>query len=190
MINLIGHKYRAELAAAKRNVILRKYVSTLILLIVGIAACYGVGYMMLDIQQREYEKQIATYAPQREWFNATVDDARVFNKNLAVAKSILSNEVIYSYLVLTITSQLPPGAVLANLSLRTKDLAQPIPLTIVAKTPNDAVATKNAFDQSTVFKDTKLKTVDKTLNDEYPYTAVLITTIDMELYLKRQGAIQ
>ncbi len=187
MINLLSQEYRSELAAAKRNVILRKYVFTLVFLAVGIAACYGIGYFMLDEEKKHFEQEASVYEPQRKQYAETVKQAQDFNKNLRIAKSILDNEIIYSKLIGVLSDSLPNNVVLTNFSLRTKDLAQPIAITISVKSPNDAVATKTKFEQGTIFKDTKLKTIDKSMNTDYPYTAVLITTLDKKEYLAMQS---
>ncbi|MFZ2494202.1 MAG: hypothetical protein WAW60_00315 [Candidatus Saccharimonadales bacterium] len=187
MINLLSQEHRAQLAAAKRNVILRKYVITLMFLIGGIVACYGVGYFMLDEEKKHYQQQLSIYEPQRNAYADTTKQAQDFSKNLRIAKSILDNEIVYSDLIMTLSENLPSNVVLTNLSLRTKELAQPISITINVKTPNDAVATKTKFQQGIIFKDTKIKTIDKSMSNDYPYTAVIITTLDQKAYLAEQA---
>ncbi len=190
MINLLSPEYRAELAAAKRNIILRKYVVTLLFLAIGVGACYGIGYIMLEEEKKHYQQEIAVYEPKRQEYAATVTKAQSFNKNLRIAKSILDNEIIYSDLIIAISNNLPSNVVLANLSLRTKELAQPISITVSIKSPDDAVKTKTKFEQGKIFKDTKIKTIEKSTNGDYPYSAVLITTLDKKEYLAFQAEQQ
>ena len=145
---------------------------------------------MSEEEKKHYQQEIAVYEPKRQEYAATVTKAQSFNKNLRIAKSILDNEIIYSDLIIAISNNLPSNVVLANLSLRTKELAQPISITVSIKSPDDAVKTKTKFEQGKIFKDTKIKTIEKSTNGDYPYSAVLITTLDKKEYLAFQAEQQ
>ncbi|MFZ1812082.1 MAG: hypothetical protein WAU02_00980 [Candidatus Saccharimonadales bacterium] len=186
MINLLDHRAKAELIAARHNVRLRQYSFILILLCVVITASYTIGYIILNNQANAYRDEAAHYAPEREKYKDIVAQATEYNKNLAIAKTIMNNEFIFSDLLVTLSKTLPPNAVLAGINLQAVDLAKPIELTINTKSFTDADAVKKAFEASPYFKDSKLRTITKLPEGTYPYTAVLITTLNQTTFQKAQ----
>ncbi|MBP7760587.1 hypothetical protein KA093_02225 [Candidatus Saccharibacteria bacterium] len=186
MINLLSKEMKAELAAAKRNVRLRQYTLILLLLGVVVTASYGVGYFLLNSQGNAYRADAANYKPEREKYKDVIEQATTYNKNLSIAKSIMSNEFIFSDLLTTIAKTLPKNSVLSGINLHTIDLAKPIELTINAKSYPDADNVKKAFQASPYFKDTKLRSITKMPEGTYPFTTALITTLDQAAFAKAQ----
>lgn len=186
MINLLSPETKIELAAARRNVRLRQYALILLMLSAVITASYTVGYVILNTQANAYRDDVARYAPERERYQDVITQATTYSKNLSIAKSIMKSEFIFSDLLVTISKTLPKNTVLAGINLHTIDLAKPIELTIDAKSYQDADAIKKAFQASTYFKDTKLRSITKIPEGTYPYTTALITTLDQAAFAKAQ----
>lgn len=186
MINLLSQEYRSELAAAKRNIVLRKYVFTLVALVAVVAASYSVGYILLQDQKQFYEAQKAEYEPQKSQYATTIKEAADYNKNLAIAKSILSNEIVFSHLMITITQLIPSNVLMSNVSLKANQLDKTMELTFGVNSAVDAVAVKNAFEKSPYFKDTKIKTIDIVTDGPTPFTTVIITSIKTDVYIPSQ----
>ena len=159
-----------------------------------VAAWYAVGYYILNEQQKHYAAEIAQYEPQKSQYSETVKQADSFTKDLVVAKSILSNEVTFSNLLIDIAKTLPKNVVLANISVRAADLNKPIELSLYVVSPLDAVAAKVAFEKSAYFTDTQLRVIqlssDMGAASGYSFNATILTTINQakyaELYKRSQ----
>ena len=186
MINLLDQHTKAELAAARHNVRLRQYTFILLLLCAVITASYSIGYLILNNQANAYRQEAARYEPERAKYKDVLVEATTYTNNLAIAKTIMNNEFIFSDLLITIAKTLPNNAVLAGINLHTADLAKPIELTISAKSFADADAVKLAFEASPYFKDSKLRAITKLPEGAYPYTTALITTLNQTTFLKAQ----
>ena len=191
MINLLSSEARQELAAARRNVLLRQY--TVIMLILGavITASYSVGYLLLESQNQAYRLDAARYTPEKEKYKDVVAQAADYNKNLAAGKSIIDSEFVFSDLVTTLARTLPNRTVLTAVSLKASDLPKPIELSLSTISYTDAIAAKEAFESSPYFKDSKLRSVNFTPSSSYSYSTVLITTLDITAFKKavREGTL-
>lgn len=186
MINLLSGEAKKELKSARRNVILRKYVFTVFFLMFVIAGSYAVGYGLLSAQEANYKQQIAEYAPQKAAYSKTIKQATEYNKNLAIAKSILANELAYSSFTTLIARTMPTSAVLVGLNITTKDLEKPIELNFAAKSYNDVLATKEAFENSAYFSEAKIRSTNKLPQGAYPYQFSMIFTFDKTAFTKAQ----
>lgn len=186
MINLLSGEAKKELKSARRNVVLRKYVFTVFFLMFVIAGSYAVGYGLMFAQESSYKQQIAEYAPQKASYRETIREATEYNKNLSIAKSILSNELAYSSFTTLIARTLPKSVVLVGVNITTKDLEKPIELNFAAKSYNDVLATKDAFENSPYFSDTKIRSTNKLPQGSYPYQFSMIFTFDKTAFTKAQ----
>lgn len=186
MINLLSMESKNELKAARRNIIFRKYVFTLLFLSVVIAGSYGVGYGLLLSQESTYKEQIAEYEPQKAAFSGTIKSANEYNKNLQVAKSILQNELAYSSFLTMFARTIPNSVVAVGVTVKASELKKPIEFTFGAKSYDGILTTKDAFEKSPYFKDVKIRAITKTPRTTYGYQFVLITTFDRETFTKDQ----
>lgn len=186
MINLLSGEAKKELKSARRNVILRKYVFTVFFLMFVIAGSYAVGYGLMFAQEENYKQQISEYAPQKVAYAETIKEATEYNKNLAIAKSILENELSYSSFATLIARTMPKSAVLVGLNITTKDLAKPIELNFAAKSYNDVLATKDAFEKSAYFSEVKIRSTNKLPQGIYPYQFSVILSFDKATFTKAQ----
>ncbi len=186
MINLLSQQSRRELAAARRNIILRQYIFATLLLCIGVTGVFVVGYVLLYNQANAYRQDAARYAPMRESYGDVIKEASDYSKNLATAKAIFDNEFIFSDLLTTLAHTLPKNTILSGINIRTVELSKPIELTCNTKSYSDAEALKKAFQGSRFFKDTKLRSITKMPEGAYPYTVALITTLDKTAYMKAQ----
>ena len=152
MINLLPPQTKKQIRAARLNVILLRYCVVLIISSVFLVGIFGVGFYITDIdnqaalaKQQESQKDISKYASVKA-------EAEAFSGNLAIAKTILSSEVIFSKLVTDIASTLPEGVILSNLSLAANTLGSP--LSISAKTTSNAKAIelKDKLESSPLFE--------------------------------------
>lgn len=186
MINLLSQESKDELKAARRNIIFRKYVFTLLFLAVVITGSYGVGYGILLSQESTYKQQIAEFEPQKAAYSDTIKSANEYNKNLLVAKSILQNELAYSSFTTMFAKTTPPSVIATGLIVKANVLTKPIEFNFSAKTYEGILATKDSFEKSPYFKDVKIRAITKLPRTVYQYQFVIITTFDREAFTKDQ----
>lgn len=186
MINLLSTERKRELTAARRNVILRKYVFTLIFLAIVITGSFLVGFGLLHTRESEYKKEIARYKPEQARYADTLEQAGEYNNNLRIAKSILDNDMSFSSLTMLIARTTPKNVTLVTLNIHAKELAKPIELTFGAKSHQDTLVAKEAFENSPYFKDVKLRSIDKQGEGDYPYRFVLLVTFERDIFTKAE----
>ncbi len=186
MINLLSTESKKELKAARRNVVLRKYVFTTLFLVLVIAGSYAVGYGIMHSQETSYKQQIAEYAPQKASYSETLKQATEYNKNLAIAKSILGSELSYSSFTTLIAQTMPKQVILVGLNITTKDLAKPVEIFFAAKSYSDVLATKEAFEKSPYFSQVQIRSTNKLPQGAYPQQFTVILTFDRAAFTKAQ----
>lgn len=186
MINLLSEESKNELKAARRNVIFRKYIFTLLFLAFVIAGSYGVGYGLLLTQESTYKQQIAEFEPQKAQYSDTIKKANEYNKNLIVAKSILQNELSFSAFTTMVAKTTPSSVIASSLTIKASELTKPVEFTFTAKSYEKVLETKDTFERSPYFKDVKIRSITKQLRTTYQYQFVLITTFDRTAFNKDQ----
>ncbi len=186
MINLLSTESKKELKAARRNLVLRKYIFTLLFLAVVITGSYGVGYGLLINQETTYKDQIAEFEPQKAAYASTIKEATAYNQNLLVAKSILANELAFSSFMTTIATTTPQSVVSIGLNIKAKEITKPIDFSFTAKSYPDVLKTKVAFEDSPYFNDVKIRSINKLPQGTYRYQFVLIANFDRDTFNKAQ----
>lgn len=186
MINLLGDSSKRQLRAARRNVVLRKYVITTMALAIIVALSYGVGYGMLIQQEMTHQAKIDEYTPQKMQYKDTIDTAAAYAKDLSSAKNILENELMFSKFLTTIAATLPGGVVSDSLNVAVKDFSKPLELKFMAQEYNNVLDTKERFEISPYFKEIKVRSIDKFNRANYPYDFTLIMTFDQKAFIKAQ----
>lgn len=191
MINLLSTGTKKELRAAKRNVVLRKYVVTLLSTAVLVAVAYGVGYLVLTSQEQSYRQELAQYEPQKAQYADTIALAAEYSKNLSIAKTILENEVVFSDYMLLLAKTTPSDAVLVNLATKSSALNKPVELIFATKTYDDSLRVKEALEASPYFSDAKLKSVEYNPLRDYDYRGVYEVIFDKKAYVdaRRKGTL-
>jgi hypothetical protein len=152
MINLISTASKTELRAARRNVVLRKYIFTMLALILVITASYAVGYAIMLSQELTYKQDLDQYKPQRAQYADAISKATEYNKNLLIAKSILSNELAFSTFTTIIAQTTPQDVVLSDLNIEIKEMQKPLEFNFDAKSYEKVLATKESFENSSLLQ--------------------------------------
>lgn len=197
MINLLSQETKKEVAAAQRNVTIRRYIITALILILIIVGVFGVKYYLMMLEQNNYKATIEQKQPEKAKYAPDVKRAAEFTANLKTAKSILSNELLFSEILTRIAYTLPPGAALTDITLDIKKLDTANDLNIGLGSYEDAIKVKNAFENSEFFKDAQIKTITKNeIKDseksegslsQYPFKLVLAVTPEKDAFLKAQS---
>lgn len=191
MINLLSNDVKNELRAARRNVIIRRYVVTLVFSVIAVTGAYAIGFFMLSAQEESFKQELARYEPQKAKYKDTIAKASEYTANLKIAKTILENEIFFSDYLLLLAKTIPSNSVLVNLNTKSSELSKPVTLTYNTKSYNDSLRIKEALEQSAFFNDVKIKSVDHSPLRDYDYRSVFEVSFDKGAYIKasREGTL-
>lgn len=185
MINLLSVTDKKSLRAAHLNVLLRRYI----VLLCGVAICivliFGFGFWLQINEQARYIEASQKFAAERAQYTKAQQTGKAFADNLTIAKTILSNEVLFSDLTTTIARTLPPGASLQTLTVSTADFAKPISLVIQTNSYDNAVKTKDSFENSAAFEGVNILSASqiKDSKTKYNYTVTLSVTVTKDAFI-------
>lgn len=145
MINLMPPQDRKELAAARTNTLLLRYV-TLLGVFIGILVLeIGVVYVVISSDKARNETTIAENAAKTVEYEPTRAQAQNFRTNLSTAKFILDKQVPYTKLMLILANNLPSGAVLDSLSLDPKSFGTATSLMVRTTSYQKSIDVKTAL---------------------------------------------
>ena len=136
-------------------------------------------------EQDRYLSASQQFQSEKAKYSKAQKEGKDFADNLAVAKCILNNEVLFSNLITTIARTLPSGSSLQNLSLATTDFASPISLVIQTTSLDNSLKIKDAFENSSAFEQVNILTTSR-LEDsktKYSYTVTLSVTITKNAFI-------
>lgn len=160
MINLIDPEQQRQFKAARLNVKLRRFVILSSVVVVCVSAVYGVGFW-LALQERaaagtnhnDAEQELTTYTK-------AASDAAVYRQNLATAKQILGSEMVFSDFLMNLGALMPANTIVESINLSTSkaktDTSGTITFITRAKSYEDVLKIKQAFESSTLFSDVRI----------------------------------
>jgi len=160
VINLLPADTQRNHRAARLNLKLRTYVFILLLALVAILGIYGGGYYLTLQERAVAESELQAHQQDTAKYASVRQEAKTFADNLRTAKSILSQETLYSDLLVQIAQTLPSNAVLTTLTLDTTSFqAKPVVISGRVKTETDALILKSKLEESPLFEDVRLTNV-------------------------------
>lgn len=185
MINLLPTEYKKELRAARMNVALLRYniitAGAVLFLVLACGAFFAIlttNKIAAEDINKANEEKASSYA-------STKSEAEEFRSNLSVAKQILTTEINYTDVVFAITSLLPKGIILTDLSLSAADFGNQTTITAQAKDYAAATQLKEKFQESQVFSNVSFQTVSDSSTEgsssAYPINVTMSVTVNKEL---------
>lgn len=159
MINLLPTETQALNRAAHLNLKLRNYIFILFGVLLIVLAIFGMGFYSTMQNRSAAEAELQTNQQETVAFQKVRNEAKSFADNLKIAKSILSQETLYSDLITQIAQTLPSSAVLSSLTLDSTSTQKPMLMTARVKTKSDALVLKNTLESSPLFEDVSLASV-------------------------------
>lgn len=162
MINLLSPDDLKQIRSARFNVRLRRYLILSVIAMAVIAGVYGIGYTFARNEYFVAQERNAAAQKDLAQYQDVKNEAAMFRANLSVAKKILGSEIIFSEFITDIAKTLPPNSVLANLTLSTNMTAAgsktkgSTQITARAKSYNDVIAIKSAFEKSSLLSDVRI----------------------------------
>ena len=159
MINLLAPESQKRFRAARLNLKLRSYIFILLATLLGVVGIFGAGYYLTLSERAIAERKLQDYQQQTASYQGVRNEAKAFADNLKIAKSILSQEIVYSDLVTQIAQTLPSSAVLTALNVDATTIAKPMVLSGRVKTKNDALVLKSTLEASPLFENVSINNV-------------------------------
>lgn len=123
MINLIPVEYVDSLRHAHQGAIFRRWLAATLLATTGLALILGLGWVYIDQQNRNLERNLADINQQLQANDLAgiQEQARDITNNIKTINQVLSREIRFSALISQIGSVMPPGTVLSGLTLSKVD---------------------------------------------------------------------
>lgn len=159
MINLLPTETQALNRAAHLNLKLRNYIFILFGVLLIVLTIFGSGFYSTMQSRSAAESELQTNQQETIAYQKVRNEAKSFADNLKIAKSILSQETLYSDLIAQIAQTLPSSAVLSSLTLDSASAQKPMLMTARVKTKSDALTLKNTLESSPLFEDVNLVSV-------------------------------
>lgn len=160
MINLLPGEKKAEIRAARTNVLLIRYSTILLFAIIFILGAMYVSYTILGFTKTKSEEIIASNDLKAGVYSNTKAQVDTLSTSLAETKLLLDGEILYSKVFVNIGQLMPPGTVLEKLTLDTNSFAgTPISTKAYAKTSNDVLALRKSFESSPIFTGVNFQTI-------------------------------
>lgn len=179
MINLLPGSLKAELAAARTNAQLLKYL-LLFAAAAGFIALIIVGSTIILTQTRvSTDALIESNSADASVFGETQKKIAALSDDLTSARTILDSRFSVSALLTTVGGLMPEGTVADSIPITPAVISGgPLTIRIYAKTPDAAAAARDRFQQSPSFASANLESVSETNGiSGYPVSATLRLTI-------------
>jgi Tfp pilus assembly protein PilN len=122
MINLLPPKHMESIRYGRHNTVLRVWLIGAIVAIIGLVVILVAGWVYLDQQSKDFQKNISDTDQQLKAQNVdkVKAEAKEITGDIDVINKVLGQEVHFSDLIQSIGSYMPPGTVLGTLSLSNK----------------------------------------------------------------------
>lgn len=159
MINLLSTPQQHIYRAARLNLKLRSYLLLSLALFAVIAAIFGGGLYLTLVDRSAAESLYQERKQSLAEYDSVKAEAESFASDLKIAKSILSQEVRYSDLIVKVSQTLPADAVLNSLILDKTTLAKPLTLSARVASKGDAVPLKATLESSPLFDGVNINSV-------------------------------
>ena len=193
MINLLDTETQRHYRAARLNLKLRGYLTLLLITLVLIVALFGFGVFLTRSERAIAERELAQGEQSVARYASVKKEAEDFSANLKIAKAILSQEVLYSDMMVQIARTLPSSAVLSSLVLDQATLQKPITLAARVKTKEDSVILKNTLEDSPLFERVNLNSINEQPvfpgTKGIPRTYPVVVTLSMNVTKGKPGSL-
>ncbi len=187
MINLLPSETQAEIRAARNNVVLGRY-GVIFSAVLVFMLIYFAGAFYLTLRDTQLAKNDKVQQDNVTGYETTKNQAKAFAANLNAAKSILTNQVSYTSVLLNITNALTPGTVLDGITLTSASFGAPITLSARATSYDTALKLKSQLLNSGVFSNISINTANMSASGGDARTSKYPLSISLSAVLVKQNA--
>ncbi|MES2630571.1 MAG: PilN domain-containing protein [Patescibacteria group bacterium] len=180
MINLIPSNKKAELRAARTNVILVRYIVMILLALIFILGAMYVTRTVLGFTKANSESIIASNETKADIYSSTKAEVESLSASLTETKVLLDQEIRYSKVFVNIAQQMPEGTIFEKLTLDSASFAgTPITTKVYAKTSANAVSLREQFEKSPMFAGVSFQAISESGStvEGYPVSVDITFTL-------------
>lgn len=125
MINLLPPETKLEITYGRRNSVLVRWVSALLIVIIAVAAtsAFGIFYIHQNVKNQEKVASIAKERMASQNVEKTKNDLETLSNNVKTIVQILNKQLLFSKMLTTIGGVLPKGTALNDITLSSTDAA-------------------------------------------------------------------
>jgi capsular polysaccharide biosynthesis protein len=181
MINLLPSDKKAEIRAARTNLILVRYIIILILAISFIAVAMYVTYSVLAMTKTSNEAVVASNDLSSEVYSSTRQQVSALNDSLRESKVVIDQEVRYSKVFVNLAQLMPAGTLFDKISLNGNSfLGTASNLRVYAKSTTETDSLRQNFERSSMISGVTVTIVTATDSgvDGYPVSADVTMTLN------------
>lgn len=181
MINLLPGEKKAEIRAARTNVLLLRYSGIILLAIIFILGSMYVSRTVLSFTKTSSEEVIASNDIKAGVYSSTKAQVDTLSASLAETKTILDQEVLYSKVFLNIGQLMPPGTIFDKLALEASSFSgAPVSTKAYARTSADVLALRQRFENSPIFSSVTFQTISESGSgiNGYPVSVDMTFTLN------------
>lgn len=181
MINLLPIDKKAEIRAARTNLILIRYIGIILLALAFIMGSMYVAYTVLGFTKNSSDEVIASNDLKAGIYSSTKAQVDTLSASLAQTKQLLNNENRYSKVFVNIAQLMPPGTIFGKLTLdNTSFNGTPVSTKIYAKTSAQVVTLRENFQKSPLFSGVNFQSIVETGStiEGYPVSADMTFTLN------------
>ncbi len=175
MINLLPPVIKKDYIYARKNIILRKYLIISLIGLIGLIVITTYGLISYQHSYKNDQTQINNLTAKLEHENIASTNQKIqkFTTTFRLVTKVLSQEILFSKLIVAIGAAMPPGTALTGLSINNTSTG--INLTAKATSYNSATQIQvNLSDpHRNLFKNVDIISIDNTSQGQYPYTISL-----------------
>jgi len=186
MINLLPIDKKAEIRAARTNLILVRYITILIVATVFVLGAMYATTTILGFTKTSSEQTIAANDLRADVYSSTKAQVDALSASLSESKVLLDQEVRYSKAFVNIAQLMPPGTVFGKLELTSESFSgAPTSAKLYAKTSAVTETLRKNFEGSPMFTGVSFQTIVESGSgiDGYP------VSVDMTFTLTKAAAL-
>lgn len=189
MINLLDPEKQRQIKAARLNVKLRRFVVLSLVVVAGVGIVYGSGFWIAHNERSTAKADYTSSETELKKYRKIADAASVYRQNLATAKQILNNGMVFSTFLTDLGATMPSNTIIESLNITVNQPGSQNPGTINlitrGKSYGDILRTKQAFENSKILSSIKIiktnapeKIAERGIEAIYPYEGSFQVTVN------------
>lgn len=180
MINLLANDRKAEIVAARVNVILLRYIGITLLAFLFVCGAFYISHGLLADTMKSATALIEANDTKAGVYADTEQQVRALSDQLNEAKTTLNQEVRYSKVLVTIGQLTPVGTILGKVTLNSAAFnGTPVEIKAYAKSATEASLLQTQYQNSPLFSQVTLQGTDAAGGiDGYPVEVTMSVTLN------------
>ena len=184
MINLLPKAYKADIRAARTNVILIRYITIIFFAFLFLILILAGSMFLLSMTKRSSELLIEANAAEAAQYSETSNEINRLKSSLTTSKAILDEQISYTKVLNAVAAAMPAGTIIGSLKINDESFngSTPTTLQVYAKTNEAAVQLGQAFTSTPGFAGATIDAISDTGGiDGYPVSATLTVTLNRSI---------